>query len=62
MTIPKALRDRLGIRPGVTLEFWEEDGRLVASKVESLDSVDQVFGTLGSGRSTDDIMRELRGE
>ena len=62
VTIPKVLRDQLGIKSGVTLEFWEEGGRLVASKVESLDPVDVVFGSLGTGRSTDDIMRDLRGE
>ncbi|MBL8932738.1 MAG: AbrB/MazE/SpoVT family DNA-binding domain-containing protein, partial [Kineosporiaceae bacterium] len=33
VTIPKQLRDRLGIEPGQQLEFSEEDGRLVARKV-----------------------------
>ena len=62
VTIPKELRDRLGIRPGATLEFSAEDGRLVATKVESLDPVDQIYGLVGRGRRTDDIMKELRGE
>ena len=61
ITIPKALRERLGIRPGTVLDFKEESGRLVAEKVESLDPVDRNYGKLGSGRRTDEVMRELRG-
>lgn len=60
VTIPKPLRDRLGIRPGTILEFREEAGRLVAVKVESLDPIDQIYGQLGQGRHTDEILRRLR--
>ncbi len=31
ITIPKVLREQLGIRPGTILEFTEENGRLVRS-------------------------------
>ena len=34
VTIPKSLRDCLGIKPGTILEFFEEGGRLVAVKVD----------------------------
>lgn len=61
VTIPKALRERLGIVPGTVLDFIEEQGRLIAKKSESLDAVDQVFGTLGRGRNTDDVLQEIRG-
>lgn len=61
VTIPKALRDRLGIRPGTVLEFTEEDGKLVVRKVESLDPVDEAYGRFGRGRCTDEIIKELRG-
>ena len=60
VTIPKALRERLGIRPGTVLEFKEDQGKLVAVKVAAMDTIDQFFGKLGSGRRTDDIMQELR--
>ncbi|OAQ19852.1 AbrB/MazE/SpoVT family DNA-binding domain-containing protein [Thermosulfurimonas dismutans] len=60
VTIPKPLRDRLGIRPGTILEFKEEAGRLVAVKVETLDPIDQIYGQLGRGRHTDEILRQLR--
>jgi AbrB family looped-hinge helix DNA binding protein len=61
VTIPKALRERLGIRPGSVLDFSEEQGRLVAVKAEALDGVDQVYGRLGRGRRTDSVIKDLRG-
>lgn len=61
VTIPKALRERLGIVPGTVLDFIEEQGRLIAKKSETLDVVDQVFGSLGRGRNTDDVLQEIRG-
>ncbi len=62
VTIPKALRKKLGIRPGTVLEFSDEGGRLVATKEEAADALDAVYGVLGSGRKTDDIVAGLRGE
>ena len=59
VTIPKALRERLGIVPGTVLDFIEEQGRLIAKKTETVDAVDQVFGRLGRGRNTDDILQEI---
>lgn len=60
VTIPKALRERLGIRPGQVLEFGEERGRLVATKVQTRGRIDGVFGMLSDGTSTDDLVAELR--
>jgi len=62
VTIPKALRDSMGIGPGTILEFHEEGGHIVIEKAKNLDAVDEVYGTLGRGRRTDDVIRELRGE
>ena len=60
VTIPKALRKRLGLTPGTILDFEADDGKLVAVKVQPRGPVDAVFGTLGQGRSTDDLMSDLR--
>lgn len=60
VTIPKVLRERLGIRPGTVLEFKEDQGKLVAVKAEAIDTIDQIYGKLGSGRRTDVVLRELR--
>jgi AbrB family looped-hinge helix DNA binding protein len=62
VTIPKALRDRLGIRPGQVLDFEAEGGRLVAKKVNPVDPVAAVWGILTSIRSSDEIIRDLRGD
>ncbi len=60
VTIPKALRDRLGIRPGEVLDFEAERGRLVARKRLAEDPVDAVYGILDTGASTDVLLAELR--
>ena len=62
VTIPKALRDRLGIRAGQVLEFQAERGRLVARKVTAEDPVDAVYGVLGERGSSDEVIQRLRGE
>ncbi len=61
VTIPKALRERLGVRPGTTLEFSEEHGRLVAVKAAHADAVSKVYGCLGRKFDTDAFMAEIRG-
>ncbi|MBI3780524.1 MAG: AbrB/MazE/SpoVT family DNA-binding domain-containing protein [candidate division NC10 bacterium] len=60
VTIPKPLRQRLGIRAGHVLDFREEGGRLVATKVTPEDPVDSVYGILKLGRPTDDVMKLIR--
>ncbi len=60
VTIPKVLRRQLGIQPGTVLDFSEDKGRLVAVKTESSDPIDRIYGRFGRGRSTDQIMKELR--
>lgn len=62
ITIPKRLRDRLGLRAGSVLEFDEEQGRLVAQKVTTGDELEVLYGSLDLGKSTDELIAELRGE
>lgn len=62
VTIPKPVRDRLGIRPGTLLDFEARNGRLVAKKVFDQDPVDAIYGILGGkGPSTDEFIDEIRG-
>jgi len=60
ITIPKALRDRLGLRPGQALDFQEEDGRLVAVKIPADDPVGRFYGALGGRTRSDHLIGELR--
>ena len=60
-TIPKVLRDRLGIKAGTLLDFQEIGGKLIVAKVPSNDDlVGRVYGCLGTGLSTDTLLAELR--
>jgi|SRR5579871_25754 len=63
VVIPKKLRQRLGIHAGTQLDFFEERGRLVAVKSQQSirERLDKVTGILKTGKSTDEIMEELRG-
>lgn len=61
VTIPKKLRDRMGIRPGQVLDFQEKKGRLVITKASPEDPVEGVYGIIQLNRSTDDIVTLLRG-
>jgi antitoxin PrlF len=62
VTIPKVLRERLGIKPGEELDFQEQEGRLVATKISHRDPVDAVYGILSLDVSTDEFIAELRGD
>jgi antitoxin PrlF len=62
VTVPKGLRDQLGLTPGTVLEFTAEDGRLVGSKLLHVD----VFGKwrgrgrLPAGMSVDTYLERVR--
>jgi AbrB family looped-hinge helix DNA binding protein len=62
ITLPKAVRDALGLTKGTTLKVELEDGRIILRKNVD-DAVSRARGRfkLPEGVSTDDVMRELRG-
>ncbi len=58
--IPKALRKKLGLVPGTVLDVKAVDGRLIVVKARPRGPADAVYGTLGRGRSTDELVGQLR--
>jgi AbrB family looped-hinge helix DNA binding protein len=61
VTIPKRLRDRLGIRHGTVLEFQEDADGMRVVKADGGDAVARLFGRFSKRRRTDEILRGLRG-
>lgn len=61
VTIPKALRTKLGIRPGAVLQFEADCGRLIARKAPQRDVFDEVYGTLKMEESVDEFIERIRG-
>ena len=62
VTIPKKLRERLGIKNKTVLEFHAENGRLIAEKAVVDDPVAKVTGCLKLDKDTDMLVAEMRGE
>jgi AbrB family looped-hinge helix DNA binding protein len=64
VTIPKKIRDRLGLDKGAILDFTEESGRIVVRKVLSTDPISKWRGRgrLPHAKSVDDYLRVARGE
>ncbi len=66
VTIPKPVRDRLGIEPGSAVDFeLTPDGRVVLIKVDSdrpRSRFEALRGTATAGLSTEQIMALTRGD
>jgi AbrB family looped-hinge helix DNA binding protein len=62
INVPKALRERLGMRPGDLLEVHAEGDRLILAKVRGSDPAARVYGILDIAGDSDAAIRELRGE
>lgn len=66
VTIPKPVRDRLGIEPGSLVDFeLAPDGRIVLVKVAAdhpISRFARLRGCAGNGLTTDEVMALTRGE
>jgi antitoxin PrlF len=67
VTIPKAVRDRLGINPGSEVDFEiAEDGRAFLRRIGKHkikpSRFERMRGTATAGLTTDEIMALTRGE
>ncbi len=63
ITIPKAIRESLGIRPGTVLEVESEGGKLAATKRQNLDQFAKWrgAGVLPVGKTVDEYLKRIRG-
>ena len=63
VTIPKDVRERLGVHAGEDIGFEERDGLFVVSKVVTKSPFDKWVGKLKhlKGRRSDDLVKEARG-
>ncbi|MBA4423530.1 MAG: AbrB/MazE/SpoVT family DNA-binding domain-containing protein [Thermodesulfobacteriota bacterium] len=63
VTIPKEIREKLGVHPGEDVGFEERDNLLVISKVVTKSPFDKWVGKLKhlEGQRSDDLVREARG-
>jgi len=62
VTIPKNVRESLGIKPGSSLRFRVVEGKCVVEKEVKVDKLEKWVGYLKSKKRTDELMKELRGE
>lgn len=64
ITIPKAVRDRLGLRVGDEVEFVEEEGIIQLRKQAGDSPFRRYRGYLAelAGRTPDELVEDIRGE
>ena len=61
VTIPKTVRERFGLRPGMEVRFVEKDRRVVLEKGQEKEDVwDRYYGFLKMNRRTDELIRLMR--
>ena len=67
VTVPKPVRDRLGLGPGSAVEFeFGQDGRIYLANASSngpsrINRFEAARGVIKGGRTTDEIMELTRG-
>ena len=61
VTIPKPLRDRLGLEPGQEIEFEEREGALIVRPQAPADPLRRLVGLLPSPIDVDAYLEETRG-
>jgi AbrB family looped-hinge helix DNA binding protein len=63
VTIPKVVREALGLGPGAKVVFEIREGEAVLRRRAPVEALDNWYGRLKHlGKTTDEIMEELRGE
>ncbi len=62
VTIPKTIRDKLGLRPGTVLSFAVERGKIVMTKEVTLDPIEAARGCLPYLGPVDKLIDDMRGQ
>ncbi len=62
VTIPKKIREEIGIKPGTEVKFKIYNGECVLRKVIKKSPFQKWAGFLKSDKTTDQIIEELRGK
>ena len=64
VTIPKQVRDKLGVQPGEGIGFEEKNGIIIIKKALKKSPFDTWIGKLRKlkGKKSDAVLNELRGE
>jgi antitoxin PrlF len=63
VTIPKRVREKLGVQPGEDVGFEEKDGVIFIKKALTKSPFDKWVGKLKhlKGQRSDDLVRDVRG-
>ena len=61
VTIPKPLRERYGLHPGIEIRFVERDHRVTVEKAHAADAWQRYRGFLKLRKRTEEVIRLLRG-
>lgn len=62
VTVPKKLRDRLGLKPGTVVTFVSSHKGILIRKADNrADPFKEIFGVVKDGLRTDDYLRKTRG-
>ncbi len=63
VTIPKKVREKLGVQPGETIGFEEKDGVFIVRKIIVTSPFDKWVGKLThlKGKRSDDLVKKARG-
>lgn len=63
VTIPKKIRDSLGVSPGEGVGFEEKDGVMLIKKAMTISPFEKWVGKLKhlKGKRSDDLVKEARG-
>jgi AbrB family looped-hinge helix DNA binding protein len=65
VTLPKRMRDHLGLKPGSEIEFTINNRAEIVLKTKEKppkSRFDDLVGTLNLGMTTDEFMRMIRGD